>query len=34
MRPSTMTVGYLVACVAAFALAGDVGIGDIGWTWG
>jgi hypothetical protein len=34
MRPSTMTVGYLLAYVAAFALVGDIAVSDIGWTWG
>jgi hypothetical protein len=34
MRPSTMTVGYLLAYATASALVGVVGIGDFGWTWG
>jgi hypothetical protein len=34
MRPSTMTVGYLLAYAAALGLVGGIGIGDIGWTWG
>jgi hypothetical protein len=34
MRPSMMTVGYLVAYAATVGLVGDIGSGDTGWTWG